>query len=182
MLTPKQIQALVETATRVVERFKGHVDIEWAIEAGILYLLQVRPITRSKEAKPYALWTRDNVADVIPDAVTPLTWSVVKGATREGFASAIRALGLRLDDCELFQLFDGKGSIPTRPCTRPFLIPGRLAKQSACAAGRGQCGQTRPLARITHATVQPFCFWYIKEFAQHFETISGKGQHEALVN
>ena len=71
VLTPEQIQALVETATRVVERFKGHVDIEWAIEAGILYLLQVRPITRSKEAKPYALWTRDNVADVIPDAVTP---------------------------------------------------------------------------------------------------------------
>jgi len=60
------------------------------------------------KTREYELWTRDNVADVIPDAVTPLTWSVVKDASNQGIKKAFRKLGVLPDSADLFMVFDGR--------------------------------------------------------------------------
>jgi len=45
VLDPGELQALVDMGRRLEERFQGPQDVEWALLAGHLYLLQSRPIT-----------------------------------------------------------------------------------------------------------------------------------------
>lgn len=108
VLTETQIKEIARMAQRAARLFENHLDIEWAYEGDKLFLLQVRPITSVARKREFELWTRDNVADVIPDAVTPLTWSVVNKATNEGFKKAIRDLGFPIEPTELFKVFDGR--------------------------------------------------------------------------
>jgi rifampicin phosphotransferase len=55
-------------------------DIEWAWQAGRLYLLQSRPVTRIPPR-----WTRDESAERFPNVVTPMTWDLVE----EGFHTSL---------------------------------------------------------------------------------------------
>ena len=108
VLTATQIEEITRMAQRAVELFQNELDIEWAYEGKELFLLQARPITSVAQKRKYELWTRDNVADVIPDAVTPLTWSVVQGATNNGFKETIQGLGFPPTQNDLFKIFDGR--------------------------------------------------------------------------
>ena len=108
VLTETQIKEIARMAQRAARLFENHLDIEWAYEGEKLFLLQVRPITQVANKREFELWTRDNVADVIPDAVTPLTWSVVKKATNKAFKNAIRDLGFPFEPTEFFRVFDGR--------------------------------------------------------------------------
>ncbi|MFH2138168.1 MAG: PEP/pyruvate-binding domain-containing protein [Candidatus Omnitrophota bacterium] len=109
VLNLKQIEEISRLAQKIKELFKYPVDIEWAYQENKLFVLQVRPITIGKTKQDeYILWTRDNVADVIPDVVTPFTWSVVNKATNQGFKNAVASLGLPPIEQDLFSLFDGR--------------------------------------------------------------------------
>ena len=108
VLTARQVEEVSRMAHRATELFQNELDIEWAYEGEKLFLLQVRPITPVAKKREFELWTRDNVADVIPDAVTPLTWSVVQEATNNGFKKAIRELGFPSKPNDLFKIFDGR--------------------------------------------------------------------------
>jgi pyruvate,water dikinase len=107
-LSITQLAEIARMAQRASKLFKNHLDIEWAYEGDKLFLLQARPITSVAQKRKYELWTRDNVADVIPDAVTPLTWSMVNEATNKGFKRAIRELGIAIESTTLFKVFDGR--------------------------------------------------------------------------
>lgn len=55
-------------------------DVEWAIDgAGVLHLLQARPITRGAAPRPRAgvLWTRRFIGERWPEPATPLGWSLI---------------------------------------------------------------------------------------------------------
>ena len=108
VLNSMQIEEIVQLARKSVKLFGSSQDIEWAYEGNRLFLLQARPITSVAQKREFELWTRDNVADVIPDAVTPLTWSLVKKATNNAFKNAIRDLGFPFETGELFKVFDGR--------------------------------------------------------------------------
>ncbi len=108
VLNTNQIEEIVCMSQRASELFQDSLYIEWAYEGETLFLLQARPITTAKKETDYDLWTRDNVADVIPDAVTPLTWSVVKEATNNGFRKVIGELGFPYQPADLFRVFDGR--------------------------------------------------------------------------
>jgi pyruvate,water dikinase len=91
---------------RVAEHFAAPQDIEWAFDAGELYILQSRPITtlkntdtiqhildsvrgdlRVKTAQARGPWVMHNLAETLPHP-TPLTWSVI-----QRFMSGAGALG-----------------------------------------------------------------------------------------
>jgi len=108
VLSSTQIKEIEQMARKAVKLFGTPQDIEWAYEGDKLFLLQARPITRAAKKEAFELWTRDNVADVIPDAVTPLTWSVVKEATNNGFKSVIQKLGIPQVPSTMFKVFDGR--------------------------------------------------------------------------
>ena len=84
LLNGAEIKLLYETAKKIRTVFGEEKDIEWALKDGKLYLLQMRPITteiidieefdRDDDISGH-LFTKRNVGEMMPGAVTPLTLS-----------------------------------------------------------------------------------------------------------
>jgi pyruvate,water dikinase len=84
LLSEAEIKLLYDTAKRIRAVFGEEEDIEWAMKDGELYLLQMRPITteiidieefdRDDDLSGH-LFTKRNVGEMMPGAVTPLTLS-----------------------------------------------------------------------------------------------------------
>lgn len=53
-------------------------DIEWAFEKGDFWILQSRPITGIGKKQSREIWSRANAGEIMPNVVTPLTWSIFK--------------------------------------------------------------------------------------------------------
>lgn len=107
VLSDNQCLAIARMGARAEAFFSAPQDIEWAWAGDTLLLLQSRPVTTTGTSGCRQVWTRDNVAEVIPDAVTPFTWSFVEGPTNRAFQGALRAAGLPVGHGRLFDLFDG---------------------------------------------------------------------------
>jgi rifampicin phosphotransferase len=67
--------------------FRCPLDVEWAVKNNRLYILQARPISTLSGINPETMeinhshtgnfiWTNTNLAEAIPDVMTPATWSV----------------------------------------------------------------------------------------------------------
>ncbi len=95
ILTQKQLKALKAGVLKMIQDFGGEVDAEWAIDQqGELYWLQARPITTLSKAhfneldtplnREDEILTRGNVGEMMPGAVTPLTFSVFGRAIEVG--------------------------------------------------------------------------------------------------
>ncbi|MCR4964314.1 MAG: hypothetical protein K6A41_01505 [Bacteroidales bacterium] len=84
LLEENEIRQLYEIGKKVRTVFAEEKDLEWAIHGGQLYLLQMRPITteiidieefdRDDDLSNH-LFTKRNVGEMMPGAVTPLTLS-----------------------------------------------------------------------------------------------------------
>ncbi|HHH40855.1 MAG TPA: hypothetical protein ENK56_02480 [Chloroflexi bacterium] len=110
LLDGTRLAAVVRLARRV-EAWAGRPqDVEWAVDrAGRVYLLQARPVTAAGPPRRAAVrWTRDNVGEVIPDPVTPLSWSVLEPLTNGAFRGVLRRLGVGQLPGRLFARFYGR--------------------------------------------------------------------------
>jgi pyruvate,water dikinase len=88
-----RLAAVFELAQQVESWARQPQDLEWAYDqAGSLRLLQARPISQSARAQPIVRWTRDNVGEVIPGPVTPLSWSVLDPLGNHSFVRVLRRL------------------------------------------------------------------------------------------
>ncbi len=96
LLDPARLGAVVDLAERVARWAGRPQDIEWALDAaGQLHLLQARPITTGISPSPSTIhWTRDNVGEILPNPVTPLSWSVLDPLGNRSFAAVLRRLGI----------------------------------------------------------------------------------------
>lgn len=56
----------------------GPQDIEWAFGDGDFWILQSRPVTHRSDRKSLEIWSRANAGEIMPNVVTPLTWSIFK--------------------------------------------------------------------------------------------------------
>lgn len=84
LLSAQEVKMLYETGKRIRSVFGEEKDIEWAVKDGKLLLLQMRPITteiidieefdRDEDLSGH-LFTKRNVGEMMPGAVTPLTLS-----------------------------------------------------------------------------------------------------------
>ncbi len=101
-LSPAQAASVAGIARAVEAALGAPQDIEWAIDAAGVHLLQARPVT----ALP-ARWTRDESAERFPNPVTPLAWDFADA----GFHAALRAsfarMGLPPMQGQWFAWFDG---------------------------------------------------------------------------
>lgn len=91
-----ELAAVVRLAREAEARLGAAQDVEWAIGSDGLVLLQARPITvapQSSDPRARRL-TRANVGEVLPDPVTPLTWSSVCALLESGFQAVAREAGL----------------------------------------------------------------------------------------
>lgn len=105
LLGAAELAALTAGALRAEAAFGGPLDLEWAIdEAGEVHWLQARPITTLAGAgldefdtpvpDPTSLFTRYNTGEVMPGAVTPLTWDVVGRSLDDAMRSIFVELGV----------------------------------------------------------------------------------------
>lgn len=112
-LGAEDVAELWKLGLKAEESFGGPQDVEWAIEAGQVYLLQSRPITTLEQAEAYERllsgtrlrlrellkegrgpWVRHNLAETLKHP-TPLTWSVIKRfmSGSGGFGAMYRMAG-----------------------------------------------------------------------------------------
>ncbi len=78
-LSSGQIREVAELARACERHFGSPQDIEWAIEDGVLYLLQSRPITNlpadAQSKEPLVIWDNSNIAESYSGITSPLTFS-----------------------------------------------------------------------------------------------------------
>jgi pyruvate,water dikinase len=94
-LSDEAILEIAATAKRIEAAYGSPQDIEWAMVAGELFILQSRPLTRIPPR-----YTRDESAERFPEPLTPLTWSYVEEAFNLSLEHSLALMGI---------------SLPTRP-------------------------------------------------------------------
>lgn len=108
LLAGEHLAAVVVLAEAVEAWAGAPQDVEWALDKeGRLYLLQARPITATGSDR-VVRWTRDNVGEVVPEPVTPLSWSVLEPLINGAFAGVLRRLRIEEACADLFGCFYGR--------------------------------------------------------------------------
>ena len=91
VLSPDQAGELARVGLAIEQLYDEPVDIEWALAAGELSVVQARPIT-TEASRPATgpgeqwndsldgdyLWSNGNLGEAFPDVMTPATWSFVE--------------------------------------------------------------------------------------------------------
>ena len=102
-LTDAEILRVAALARRAEQRLGSPQDIEWALEAGVLYALQTRPITSldslpaapPQEAdSPLTVWDNSNIAESYSGVTTPLTYSFARAVYSEVYREFCRLVGV----------------------------------------------------------------------------------------
>jgi pyruvate,water dikinase len=122
-------------ALDVEQALGGPQDLEWAAANGRIYLLQSRPITTlhngvarngacssglnrkaaglpAKAGEKFAarrqtVWSNMNSWEILPDVVTPMSWSVVNVQFHNFFRPLLNLLGIDIDRQPIFGLIAG---------------------------------------------------------------------------
>ncbi len=92
----KSARRLARSVRRIEKRLSSPQDIEWALRDGTLWFLQARPITALPEPKPWEdrqVWTNLNLGEVVPEVMTPLTYSVMARMFEPLFIPVFRMAG-----------------------------------------------------------------------------------------
>jgi len=88
---------LARLARKAEAKFEHPQDMEWAVHGRKIFFVQSRPITtlpapRSWEERQ--VWTNANLGEVVPDVMTPMTYSVILTGGQAFLASVLRLLGI----------------------------------------------------------------------------------------
>ena len=86
VLSPNQASELARVGLAIEELYQQPMDIEWAIAAGEISVVQARPITTvpgsggrwNDSLEGDYLWSNGNLGEALPDVMTPATWSFVQ--------------------------------------------------------------------------------------------------------
>jgi phosphohistidine swiveling domain-containing protein len=98
------VKKLAKLARKTEIKFGCPQDIEWAIRGNKIFFLQSRPITAVPQKKSWderQAWTNANTGEVFPDAITPITWSVMELMFNPLFESTVRLFGADLGNHKL---------------------------------------------------------------------------------
>jgi pyruvate,water dikinase len=102
VLSDAELTLLLDGALRAEEQYAAPLDMEWAIdESGELRWLQARPITQlpadpnelDTDPKPTDVYTWCNIGEMMPGAVTPLTFSITGRGIDIGMQRSYRRIG-----------------------------------------------------------------------------------------
>jgi len=113
VLDEAMVLELARLGQRIEREQGGPQDIEWAIAGGKVYVLQARPVTTLPAAAPSTVedrqvWTNVNTAEVMPDVMTPMTWSVMEPLTLRLLGHYFDKLGIDLAGYRLLGQIAGR--------------------------------------------------------------------------
>ncbi len=121
VLTLAQAAELARLGARIERLYGRPMDVEWAIHAGRVYILQARPITALPEPapqRPAADWTlpkpdgryvRASVLELLPDPLSPLFATLGLPAWSEEMLALMRRLRIDLFSGEPLVTINGYG-------------------------------------------------------------------------
>ncbi|MBC76274.1 MAG: phosphoenolpyruvate synthase [Halobacteriovoraceae bacterium] len=94
---------IAKLALKIEAHFNAPVDVEWAIEEGVIYIVQSRPITTLPpdaffdpdiNGSQPILWDNSNIVESFSGVTTPLTFSATKQAYAIVYRQTCRLLGV----------------------------------------------------------------------------------------
>lgn len=99
VLSPEELSELHQQGTRLEHLMGGPQDIEWALAAGKLWILQSRPVTGGSQPGPPSsgelrLWDNSNIIESYGDMVAPLTYSFARHAYNRVYHQYCELLGV----------------------------------------------------------------------------------------
>ncbi|HKZ40855.1 MAG TPA: glycosyltransferase, partial [Candidatus Hodarchaeales archaeon] len=90
----RSLQQALDKAKQIMEReIKGKSHVKDEISNGV------------------AIWTRDNVEEIIPDVITPLTWSILDPIANNAFRNLNHRISMSNGQVRFLNLFYGRGYI-----------------------------------------------------------------------
>lgn len=115
VLTQAQAAELARIGVKIEELYGQPMDIEWALHAGRISILQARPITRLPEPPlewkspyPKPLLAHGDSIDLAPDAVSPLFATLGLPIANKVYLKMYdRVMGLRGEDVPIFITING---------------------------------------------------------------------------
>ncbi|MHC4415277.1 MAG: PEP/pyruvate-binding domain-containing protein [Planctomycetota bacterium] len=109
-ISPEAVERLARMAAGLERDLGSPQDVEWAAVGDRLFCLQSRPITALPETtrpEDHQVWSNLNTGEVLPDVVSPMTWSIVE-ASQEYIAGMFRRAGVDLEDHPLGAMIAGR--------------------------------------------------------------------------
>ena len=96
VLDDRQIDRIVEVATRIERHFEHPQDIEGTITPdGVLHVVQARPMVLPSTAQPPRVsWSNHNITESYPGVSSALTYSVARDFYRSIFTDVYRRMGV----------------------------------------------------------------------------------------
>jgi pyruvate,water dikinase len=110
-LNEETARRLGTLALRAETAFGAPQDVEWAASGGELFILQSRPITtlpRPRSFEDRQVWSNLNAGEVVPDVVTPMTWSFIRPLVERIFGSLLSRFGFQIGAYPLLGLVAGR--------------------------------------------------------------------------
>ncbi len=97
-LTDDQVRELARASLAIEQAFGRPQDIEFAFDAGGLWILQTRPITTIDEYGPAAanriLWDNSNIVESFSGVTSPMTFSVIRRAYTIVYRQFAKVMGI----------------------------------------------------------------------------------------
>jgi rifampicin phosphotransferase len=111
-LTDARVLELAAVGERVERHFGCPQDVEWTLAAGIVQLVQARPITALPEPtgdvptewplpRPRSMYFRASIVEQLPDPLTPLFADLIRVAVPIGLNRLLTSLNPTLDDLDI---------------------------------------------------------------------------------
>ncbi len=99
VLSSEELVELHQQGTRLEQLMDGPQDVEWALAAGKLWILQSRPVTTNPQPGPptsgeLRLWDNSNIIESYGDMVAPLTYSFARHAYHRVYHQYCELLGV----------------------------------------------------------------------------------------
>jgi rifampicin phosphotransferase len=110
-LSDENIQRLAQLGGAAERLFGAPQDVEWAVAGREVVVLQSRPITtplRQNAADDHQVWTNMNTGEILPDVISPLTWSFLERSVVRCLVDLMAWLGFDLDHSPLFGRIAGR--------------------------------------------------------------------------
>jgi len=110
-ITDSVVKRLAKLGEKIEKHFNGPQDIEWAMSNDKIFFLQSRPITAIPQQKSWQerqVWTNANAGEVVPDVVTPMTWSTINLFVKKLLDSFFGWCGFEVEDNPMFGLIAGR--------------------------------------------------------------------------
>jgi pyruvate,water dikinase len=149
-LSEALVLALAREALRLESALGGPQDIEWAVEGGELFFLQARPVTTALDKPTRTLaWTNSNTGELVPDAVTPLAFTLLERSVRSLLEGILAKLGVDVGDAPIVGVVGGRIYF----CLNTLVsmvrrMPGASGKHPADLFGGDRAGIDRAMAAL----------------------------------